>query len=315
MPVLFRYLSAVLAAAIAAATFAGLFGGGLSFAYIAFLVAIAHAFVLGVPAGLVLQRMGKANLLTAIGVGFAIGAVPTALLVVLAPTGDFASVGGVPTVVEGRRTLAGWFGGLQLAGAMGACGAVGGLGAWIAWNVSTRAPALSAIAAMCVTVAALAIPSITRDRTCHNPLRDGRNFIAPAFNAQLSLPPQDFPELTQTFGRFAAERSWSFRDSTRRGEFSFFSLSICTDEGTAIAAMQVTGPGVPALAADVSLNVYQPQGGSNWESPTRDLVHAIESRWPGHLKFQGSDGRQVERPPFLVAPSEVDRGASSDSPR
>ncbi len=61
--------------------------------------------------------------------------------------------------------------------------------------------------------AVAAIPSITRDRTCHKMFRDGRTSIGPQASLDLQIAIDDWPKLTKMFEQFGNEHQLSFRDA------------------------------------------------------------------------------------------------------
>jgi hypothetical protein len=130
------------------------------------------------------------------------------------------------------------------------------------------------------------------DRSCHNPMRDGRTFIDSELNADIPLNREEWPALAQVFEEFANTNGWSFRDDSDRYAAGV-SLSVCTAEGTQITAMRLSERGV-------SIGVYEPQGGSGWEHPTQQLLLMIERRWPGRLGFTNGRGENIEAPAFLA---------------
>jgi hypothetical protein len=98
------------------------------------MVSAAHAIVLGVPVFLFLRWRGWANAFTSVIGGALVGAGPVALL--LFPggnrfAGSSASVGGVPTMVNGVATEAGWNGYFNTLKIFGAFGAASGLLFWL----------------------------------------------------------------------------------------------------------------------------------------------------------------------------------------
>ena len=98
------------------------------------MVSSAHAIVIGVPVYLFLRWRGWANAFTSVIGGALVGAVPVALL--LFPggnrfAGSSASVGGVPTMVNGAATEAGWNGYFNTLLVFGAFGAASGFLFWL----------------------------------------------------------------------------------------------------------------------------------------------------------------------------------------
>lgn len=175
---------------------------------------LGHAIILGLPCFFILDSRRRVNLFSAITVGFAVGALPFGIFVgILAslPVGNTSSwTNGVPTVVNGVRTLAGWielFGALIYAGLFGLFGALAGLVFWLTlkawgWRAAPAEMATSLpergrflrvgastgtlVLAVVVTTGVFAIPAITKDRTCHNMFRDGRTSVVPQVSMYVS---------------------------------------------------------------------------------------------------------------------------------
>ena len=72
-------------------------------------------------------------------------------------------------------------------------------------------PSVSFAAAVVLTCAVFLLPSIVRDGSCHNLFRDGRTSIGPQIGADIILPAEDWPTVTQTFVDFGQTHSLSFR--------------------------------------------------------------------------------------------------------
>lgn len=98
-----------------------------------FVVALLHAGLLGLPAALIVQRLGWANAFTAIAMGFVIGAVPVGLIIFGAPAPTTAIVGGELIAADGGWTSAGRAGLRRTVLNAGLYGAAGGLAAWLVW--------------------------------------------------------------------------------------------------------------------------------------------------------------------------------------
>jgi uncharacterized membrane protein YvlD (DUF360 family) len=92
-------------------------------------IALLHAFVLGLPAYLVLRRFRALGWWSAALGGFVVGAAPIALLT-LRPIYDF-EYGADVLVIHGHYTAAGWRSYAVAAATGGVYGAVGGLACWL----------------------------------------------------------------------------------------------------------------------------------------------------------------------------------------
>jgi hypothetical protein len=154
--------------------------------------------------------------------------------------------------------------------------------------------------------AVVALPSITKDRTCHNMFRDGRRTIGAKVRIYLQVDNNDWSTLKKVIEDFSAKRELSFRDSSQtRPAVSVLALSLCDDRGTNISvneqhwafgefASPISGRGIGIL-------FYEVRVGSGWEVVARDLVSDIESIWPGRIQFRDGNGRIIPKPEELRA--------------
>lgn len=305
---LLLHACALVISAGVAAGLSQLFAGGTDLYVPAFVVALAHAIVLGIPSYLVVRTRGDYAWWIAPLCGFLIGALPFGLLSLI-PAAQEASVGKVATVVGGSYTLAGWIEYLSGVAAGGLLGAAGGL----AFGLTVR-PTLSRAAdkpnwrlldTVPVTLAAVAVgmviwvPYATSDRSCHNPLRDGGNSIASELEAELPIEVSEWPDFVRIMREFARAERWSYRDYVRTGEdFNWLDVSICDEAGTEIHATDM-GSGSDRR---VYLSVMQPQGGLSWRQPYKVLYRKLAARWPGRMEFRDQQGRDSSLPAWLSGP-------------
>lgn len=100
-----------------------------------FAIALGHAALFGLPLFLVFRSKGWINVVSCIIFGFAIGAVPIGVLTW--PTQHpglhtLASVDGVPTIINGIITVAGWVSYVKPLIYFGSFGTLGGFTFWVA---------------------------------------------------------------------------------------------------------------------------------------------------------------------------------------
>ncbi len=86
-----------------------------------FAIALAHAVLFGLPIFLAFRSKGWINIMTCVVLGFAVGAVP-----------DGALTCGVPTIIDGVITAAGWVSYVKPVIYCGLFGALGGFAFWVA---------------------------------------------------------------------------------------------------------------------------------------------------------------------------------------
>lgn len=330
--------AALIAALLPAAVFA-MVAGSLKILPLAFAVALAHAFVLGLPLFLLLRRAGWANGFSATAAGFGIAALPLgALTWPLNHSGArYSSWIGperVPTVVDGSPTLAGWLHYLETLAQFGAFGALGGLAFWVAVSrfgllparAGSEEPSLApapggsrpsvlwktpswriAVFAGVFVIAAgiFLIPTITKDRTCHNVLRDGRSHISAKVGIDLQIPDEEWPVLVKRLQDFAREQDLSFRDSSevRPGVLRTLYLSLCSEAGITITTVEqrwahngfknlVTGRGV-------GIALYQVRDSADWRQLARLMISDLKEQWPDRVWFRDGLGRVVPMPEEL----------------
>jgi hypothetical protein len=133
-------VAAALAPTLALTAIAGPVSLVTGFSALVFLIALAHAGLLGLPAAAMAIRGGRDTWFWAVAAGFLIGALPVALLAAVSTPPDFSESKGVVTAINGVRTQAGW---LRFAlGPLffGLCGALGGFGAWAVWRLTAPLP-------------------------------------------------------------------------------------------------------------------------------------------------------------------------------
>jgi hypothetical protein len=253
------YSATAIFSAAAAAFLAGLLAQNLLLVVFAFLVASAHAVLLGLPLAIAFRSRGWINVLTSTGAGFVIGALPVPLLAFLSPP-EAASINGIPTVIDGSHTLAGLSSTAIFAAQFGLLGTIGGFVFWLVLKVSGRTSGYSVhpapeartsrrtgvifSASLVALIGVFAIPSLVKDRSCHNPLRDGRASIGTELHGHIEIGAEDWPELIRIFEEFSLIREWSFRDDSTYGpQRRVLRLSMCTAAGTQISADQQIWPG------------------------------------------------------------------------
>ena len=100
-----------------------------------FAIALSHAVLLGLPLFLVFRSKGWINVMTCVVLGFAVGAVPAAILSWPMQHPELhtsVSVDGVPAIINGVITAAGWVSYVQPLIYFGSFGALGGFAFWVA---------------------------------------------------------------------------------------------------------------------------------------------------------------------------------------
>jgi hypothetical protein len=238
--------------------------------------------------------------------GFATGALVPGLLVLVAIP-DYASSAGVATVIEGRYTFTGWAQNLVFVGGFGLLGVVGAIFArtLILWLMKGGAGAKFAVSALiAISVAAMwLVPAAAEDRSCHNPLRDGRDSISPVAGFNLHVSLGEWSAVQDELDLFANVHRWQRQADVRPDQgFPWFQVSLCREPGTNIFITK------GMEADDLSIFVFQPQGGDSWEAPLRRLQEHLERRWPGRTSYGYGPGASP-RPPWAPPSPEATTGA------
>lgn len=314
---LLLHISGLILAAGTAAGLSTLFLGSLQMVPAAFLVALAHAVLLGIPCYLVVRARKRFDWWLAPVCGFAIGALPFGLLTLGVAGETEASVDNVAIVIDGVRTLAGWIEYLASVGGAGLLGAAAAFAfavtvrptlprqadgedrsaaplRWSPWDI---VPLL--LAALVILACFVWIPRSLEDRSCHNPMRDGRTSIATQIQADIGIVPADWPALVALVQDFARTNGWSYRDHVQpTGDFIWLDISICNPAGTEFAFQSLGSQ----TSHNIYLTVFQPQGGPSWRAPFRGLNRMLSARWPGRIQYRDDQGRGVPTPAWLAAP-------------
>jgi len=266
------------------------------------------AMIIGAPILAFLQNRGRVTWRSVAKGGFIAGAlVPLLLLPLSLPalvSRAMLPQGGLADTITG------------LASFVGVPGVAGIVGAFITWGllrwlateqglpVSQRwRLGLLVVLVIGAIFGGAAVPDLFVDRSCHNPMRNGRPSLDPAAGFELRVPVREWPVLSSELRRFAEARHWSFRDSTPSSpEMQWFDASLCTEAGTQIGTLYA------ATGEDgIVFSVYQPQGGDSWKQPVKALQRQLEARWPGKLSY-------LTGPATLPAPPWPIQSKSSDQP-
>jgi hypothetical protein len=327
---MFAWIAAILLGALAPALIVAGLSANLMVLPLVFAVTLAHSIILGLPVALFYRARRWTRLSTVVIGAFLIGAIPIGMLgwPMHPSVRGTASVDGVTTIINGIPTFAGWLGYLESLVIFGAYGVTGGLVFWLTlrWSgvltvanpESTRSmPSQSRIglllagAAVAASVAVAALPSITKDRSCHNMFRDGRSSVSPQASIDLDIAMDDWPRLTRLLEGFGVSHGMSFRNSGESTPaIKILGLSACTEDGIVITADEqrwasrnyaspIEGRGVP-------IGVYDLNDGTGWQRLAQELVALLDSEWRGKVRFRDGNGR-------LVAGSTV-LGPQTNSP-
>jgi hypothetical protein len=260
-----------------------------------FAVTVPIALAIGGLAFLLIR--GRATWPRIVVGGFVTGALAPAILLLLPPAADSASVGGVPTVVGGAYTWAGLLQNLAVVGGFGLAGIVGALIVWLLvnWLMKGGHPVKWVVGTVIAggVLGIGVVPWAAMDRTCHNPMRDGRTSIGPVAEFRLNATMREWPAVQDEIDRFARENGWDVQAVIRPGPgFPSFQVSVCREPGTYIFLTTA-----PFEEDQISVSVYQPQGGNSWQAPLRKLQDGFERRWPGKVGYDYGEF-PLPRPPW-----------------
>jgi hypothetical protein len=125
-----------------------------------------------------------------------------------------------------------------------------------------------------------------------NLFRDGRTSIGPQIGADISLPAEEWPTLTQIFVDFGRTHSLSFRrdERIRRGTLMWRDLNLCSEAGVNIDAVEQPGLAqMKSRIADrgIEITVYELKPGSDWKPLARDLIDRHDVAPEDHIPWPG----------------------------
>jgi hypothetical protein len=308
-------LGTLVAAAGAAAALITLFFSDIRIFPAVFIVTLVISGVLGLPLYFYLWSKQKVSARNALITGFLVGAVVPAMIVLLGPAADEASIGGSATVVNGRYTLNGWLQNLLFVGLFGVAGSIGGLLFWTlargreghvekpeeqGKELTGKRALVRVSLALLAVAAAFIIPQATKDRSCHNSMRDGRTSIGPVAAFNLRVGYDQWEAVAAEVHWFAREGSWSTLSDVRPNtDFKWFQISLCREPGTNILIIGHDE------WKEVSFAVYQPQGGTTWLKPFTELYLHIQRGWPGKIGFTGDQGEAIPAPKWVPQAAEI----------
>ena len=292
--------------------------GGMRQFPLTFAVVALLAFALGLPLYLAAHSAGKATLITAALAGFVVGAAIPALLVLTGPAADTASVGGTATVVGGSYTATGWLQNLGMILGFGAAGAIGGAAFWAVVRgrgdgveVGNVRMGILVGTAACVLVAAFTTTSLTMDRSCHNPLRNGGVSISPVAGFTLLAGKDQWPKIEAILEEFQRSNDWAIQSDVRLGEdFPWFQVSVCEEPGT-----QIFAHGLLAFGGrdEVRFDAFTFADGAEWEDALRSIHNAVKSQQLGELEYKHGEEWSVE-PPAWLGSSDEPAGRTGNTP-
>lgn len=308
--------SMVVAAGLVAAAISLVMGGIRQFPLIFAVVAVL-AFVFGLPLYMTARSAGKATLATAAIAGFVVGAAIPALLVFTGPAADSASVGGTATVVGGAYTAAGWLQNLGMVLGFGVAGAIGGAAFWAVVRgrgdpaeVGNARIAILVGAAACVIVAAFTTTSLTMDRSCHNPLRNGGSSISPIAGFALLAGKDQWPKVEAILEEFQRSNDWAIQSDVRLGDdFPWFQVSVCEEPGTQIFAHGFLDFGG---RDEVRFDAFTFVDGAEWKDALRSIHDAVKSQQLGELEYKHGEEWSAE-PPAWLSTGEEPAGRTNDT--
>lgn len=251
LPRLVNCVAALIFSALAPATLYSILVRDFLLAPTAFLIAAGHALLLGLPVFIKIEGKGKFNVITSLIAGAAIGALPIGLITFpLSPFGGSSSTNGIPMVVDGIPTLAGWIGYFEFLLYPTAFGVAGGFAFWLTIRAaelfakSVRSewmrnlPGLGLIVlALSVAGGGLTTVETQIDKTCHNMLRDGRSTVSPRVRMYLEIAPEDVPRMVEVFETVGQAHHMVLRNKSdvRPDIVDITSLSLCNDLGLNIS--------------------------------------------------------------------------------
>lgn len=264
-----------------------------------FMVAIAHAVLLGLPLFLLVRRMRSHVGIAACSLGgFVVAALPFGVLALVSMLSvQNASTDGKSTIVNGVPTLFFWIEYIRIIGLTGLLGLVGGLTFWAAMRSgSCRRPWSVVSAAALLTFGVFILPVVVRDGSCHNLFRDGRTSVRPQVYANLKVPAEDWRTLEQVFADFRHAHALSIRgdEQLRNGRRTWRTLDLCNEAGISINVYDepwLAREHSPRADDSMKLSIYSLKPDSDWKPLARYLLNELETIWPEKTTFRGPSGQ------------------------
>lgn len=265
-----------------------------------FVVAVAHALLLGLPLFLLVRRVrSHVGMVACVIGGFGVAAIPFSILILISLSGvQTASSDGQSTVVDGVPTLAFWVQYVSIVGLTGLLGVASGITFWVAMRPSrSNARSWSIIcAAVVLTCGIFTLPVVVRDRSCHNLFRDSRTSVGPQVYADLNVRAEDWKKLEQTFADFGHAHALSLRgdEQIRDGRLTWRGIDLCNDAGISISLYDepwLARSHSPLAERGMRLSVYSLKPGAEWKPLARHLLGEIETAWPQTITFRGPRGQ------------------------
>jgi hypothetical protein len=327
------FAGALLFAALVPAFVFGVVSGPLRLVPFAFLVALEHAVVLGVPLVALLWWKRWVNAWTAVLGGCVVGAL--GIGVVLWPlrfaelrTNSWIGRGSerVQTMIDGAPTLAGWLQYATVVAEFAMLGALGGLAFWATLRITGLVPLVRAHAdkstparrspltallpatAFVLALAVLGLPQVKDSSlgsssdnaaSCHTKL-----FSHAEANIDLAIAVDQWDALTTVYQDLAAELNLSLLDQSelRPAVVRTLYLSACSDDVLIKTGEQRWAPDYqpPIAGRGVGIDVYS-DASPEAQGATRRLLQRLEERWPGGLRFTDGRGSFIPRPANLEA--------------
>jgi hypothetical protein len=309
------HVGALLAAVVVPTLIMCLEGGSLGLATLILGYGMTFALLIALPLYLALKWWNRVNVYTTTLGGTIAVAAPIAFMtwpLRYAGPGSFSSIDDVATLVDGVPTAAGWaFYGATIV-RYGLLGAIGGVVFWAILKLSgefarharpsrVRAVATTAVSVLGIvaTAGVLAIPSYTRDRTCHG------DYSLPLIGPRIDLKVEDseWAAVSELLHRYADDNALSLRDlSEVRPSVRILYLSLCDSETLVLINEQRwASQGYRNAIADrgIGITLYH-RSEVPWRSRAVDLIERLRARWPDSVTFTDGGGRHVPTPPELT---------------
>lgn len=310
MPGIVRVASALLLSAALIALVFGALSRSAQMAALVLVIGLIHL----VPAAIlyaVLAWRNKVSAWVCVLSGSLIGMLPVGIATFPyplfgRPSMSNAWVGGTQTVIDGIPTLAGWIQYGQLLLFFGAIGAFAGFVFWrlvrpspISDRPHRRLPTWAlAPAAVVLLVGLLLLSPLTRDRSCHNVLRDGRTGASPMMVIDLSLSLEEWHDLKRFFQRFGGVNGLDYRGSIddSGGAVSVLSLSLCTEPDFTIGVNEQywhhRGGGI-IPGRGLSIAIFSLDESFEWKPIAESLILEMRETWSTRVRFRDGNGRLI----------------------
>lgn len=252
--------------------------------FLAFPVALLHAAVLGLPIYLLLSRKRKLTCVISTIAGFIIGSIPAAIW--------FSPYENNDSVLVLYAGLFGILGGYTFWLTLHFLSRLNSSEKWYLSFLSSR-DIIGSLVAVTAFITILTLPTLTRDRSCHNPARGGETSISPVLSIDVKMTHDEWPQMTDFFIQFSEEHDLELKNSNlfEPGVQKVLYLSMCHDSGFKFGVFDRKWESQFLKNRDpiddvVIIFIYEFGEETDLKAIVQDFVTGVEERWPNKVSIR-----------------------------